>query len=168
MNEVPIMWISVFSVLVEGNPVEPEYVPDYIAEIWFCLWISDRKPPCSDCSVYFSFVFMSYMVICCMLAELKDPSSVQLRPIKDSCVYLCGWGPCRPHRKVHSLGLFPAVWCQNYTHHPSESLEEDGDRIWAAQEPSKASLKKTKTETLISCPKDNRGRCFCEWKDLLA
>lgn len=96
------------------------------------------------CLVFLSFVFMGYMFVCCMHADVKDPSSVQLRPIKDSCVYLWGWGPCPPHRKVHSSGLFPAVWCQNCTHHPSESLEEDGGRIWAAQEPSKASLKKKK------------------------
>lgn len=81
--------------------------------------------------------------VCRLLANVKDSSSVQLRPIKDTCVYLWGWGPCPPHRKVHSSELFPAVWCQNYTHRPSEFLGEGGGRILTAQEPSKASLQKT-------------------------
>lgn len=74
-----------------------------------------------------------------------------LRPIKKNCcVYLWGWGPCPPHRKVHSSELFPAVLCQNCTHHPSESPEEDGGRIWAAQEPSRASLDNNRTTQTFS------------------
>lgn len=85
-----------------------------------------------------------------LLADLKDPGSVQLRPIKDSGVYLWGWGPCPPHRKVHSSGLFPAGWCQNCTHPPSESLEGDDGHKWAAQELSKASLEENKKPSLIA------------------
>lgn len=112
------------------------------------------------CLIYSSSVFTSYMLVCCMLAVLKDPSN-QLKPVKDSCVYLWGWGPCPPHRKVRSSGLFPAIWCQNCTHHPSGSLEEDGGRIWAAREPSKASLEtQEQPDMLIKHLKYNGSWCF--------
>lgn len=85
---------------------------------------------------------LSCVYVCCMLTNVEDGSSAQLSSIKDTCVYLWGWGPCPPRRKVHSSELFPAVWCQNCTHHPSGFLEEGGGRILAAQGPSKASLNK--------------------------
>lgn len=81
--------------------------------------------------------------VCCVLANAKDGSSVRPRSIKDTCVYLWGWGPCPPHRKAHSSRLFPAVWCRSCTRRPLEFLEEDGGRILAARGPSKASLKET-------------------------
>lgn len=74
-----------------------------------------------------------------------------LKSIKDCCVYLWGWGPCPPRRKARSSARSLAVWCQNCTHHPSECPEEDAGRIWAAQEPSRASLKnKAQSETTVA------------------
>lgn len=113
----------------------------HIWNMFFFVRIRDAKLCTDFCGLVF-LPFVSVYCLFCRLANLKDPGSAQLRPIKDTCVYLLGWGPCPPHRKVHSSGLFLAVWCQNCTHHPSESPVEDGGRIWAAQEPSKASLKK--------------------------
>lgn len=113
-------------------------------------------------------IYVFDLLFFCAHVFLKDPTGqlTSLRPIKDSCVYLWGWGPCLPHRKVHSSGLFPAVWSQNCTHHPSESLEEDAGRIWAAQEPSKASLRnQAQSETVKKGLKYNRSWCFREWKD---
>lgn len=105
---------------------------------------------------------MSHMFIS-LLADVKDPGTVELRPIQNSCVYLWDLDPFPPRRKVHSAGLFPAVWCQNCRHHPSESLGEDGGRIWATLGPSKASLKKERqSEMLINCAKNNRR--LSEWK----
>lgn len=111
------------------------------------------------CLGSFSCMFMSSMFVCCVFADIK----VQLMPIKDTCVYLWGWGPCPPHRKVHSSELFPAVWCQNYIRHPSESLEEDGGHIWAARAQSIASLKKTETTKNINKRPEHKKTRILSW-----
>lgn len=129
-----------------------------------CTWLHERVLwPFKDIANVFYFYFfnlsqrkraeLNYKNKCFSLLDICfcRGQLICLRPIKKNCcVYLWGWGPCPPHRKVHSSELFPAVLCQNCTHHPSESPEEDGGRIWAAQEPSRASLDKNRTTQTFS------------------
>lgn len=106
---------------------------------------------------FFWGLHVSLLRVCWFKASMSFDNTALIWPpraIKNSFVYLWGWGPCRLRRKVHFSGLFPAVWCQNCTHHPFESLGVDGGRIWGAQEPSKASLKnEVQSETCWKCLK---------------
>lgn len=68
-------------VFAKGNQVKPIYATYEIC------WVRIRDAKLR--LLWFGFLpFVSVRCLFCRLANLKDPGSAQLRPIKDTCVYL--------------------------------------------------------------------------------